>query len=474
MANVKCSADPSWAATPDAYMSANTDSLLEKWWASQPQSSSFARQLGQSFGDQPTYFECGIDREASCTISGCDVFLKAEDPLWAYEALVSVINLNMYFNAIYDGVIAGQLGYTNYIPQIAQNFFPPQDTSFPFGDAAPWIIAILTIIFAFPILAGETAALVGVGVGALLIGSATTVTDQLEPLPPSNILSVVDMQNYAGVYGESTRNMISDWANSTFQGQKDAAGQTILDYIEGGAFVDPRSIPSSKSIESFYKTQMVSRTINAKWRTSKVFVMFTTTENVDDISGPNQTKYYSEEDRGVYYLYEIHEGSRMTSQLGKPEGLDDLNGTYFGILGQDISKSSARSFRAGQFNYTQEMQTKELENAIASNDSVNPFAEGAGWSGTWTIPVCDTGKHNWNVQYDDSSSRYGRLPCCCGKFKAVNGVIPRDHLLPANPEARTRLELQRHKSICRGRKHPGLSDLPARVLRATPFFGHRL
>jgi hypothetical protein len=26
--------------------------------------------------------------------------------------LVSVVNLNMYFNAIYDGVVAGQLGFT--------------------------------------------------------------------------------------------------------------------------------------------------------------------------------------------------------------------------------------------------------------------------------------------------------------------------------------------------------------------------
>jgi len=104
----------------------------------------------------------------------------------------------------------------------------------------------------------------------------------------------------------------------------------------------------------------------------------------------------------------------MTSQLGKPEGLDDMNGTQFGISGQDITKSSARAFRAGGFNYTQEIQMKELEAAMASNHSLDPFAEVAGWSGTWTIPVCDTGKYDWNVQYDDSTLRYGRLPCCCG------------------------------------------------------------
>ncbi len=37
-------------------------------------------------------------------------------------------------------------------------------------------------------------------------------------------------------------------------------------------------------------------------------------------------------------------------------------------------------------------------------------------AGTWTVPVCDTGKYNWNIQYDEDGSRYGRLPCCCGKL----------------------------------------------------------
>jgi len=141
---------------------------------------------------------------------------------------MSVVNLNMYFNAIHDGVVAGQLSYTNFIPEIAQNFFPPQSQDFPFGDALPWIVAILTILFVFPLLAGEGAALVGVGAGALLIGSATTVNDQLEPHPPSNVLSVVDMQNYAVKYGESTRGAISDWANATFEGKGDASGQTVM------------------------------------------------------------------------------------------------------------------------------------------------------------------------------------------------------------------------------------------------------
>ncbi|KAK4225150.1 hypothetical protein QBC38DRAFT_271617 [Podospora fimiseda] len=198
----------------------------------------------------------------------------------------------------------------------------------------------------------------------------------------------------------------------TFRGGKDGSKGTILDYIAGGSFVAASVLPSPKSIESFYKAQMASRTINAKWRTRKVFIMFTQTSDEDDISGPNQTKYYSKEDRGVYCLYQMDEWSRMKSKPVKPEGLDDLNGTQFGISGSDITKSSAKAFRAGAFNHTQEI-LKELEAAIVSKRKLDPFAEGAGWSDTWTIPVCDTGKYNWNVQYDDTTFRYGRLPCCC-------------------------------------------------------------
>ncbi len=76
------------------------------------------------------------------------------------------------------------------------------------------------------------------------------------------------------------------------------------DHFKGGSFATTSTIPSSQSIEAFYKTQMIARTINSKWRTSRVFIMFTQTLNENDVSGPNQTKYYSKEDSGVYYLYQ--------------------------------------------------------------------------------------------------------------------------------------------------------------------------
>jgi len=46
-------------------------------------------------------------------------------------------------------------------------------------------------------------------VGALPIGSVTTISDQLKSLPTSNTLSVAEMQSYAGLYGERTRQVLA-------------------------------------------------------------------------------------------------------------------------------------------------------------------------------------------------------------------------------------------------------------------------
>ena len=48
--NDRCSTNPAWTATPAAYMAADTDNQLGRWWASQLAGDvSFSRALGQSF-----------------------------------------------------------------------------------------------------------------------------------------------------------------------------------------------------------------------------------------------------------------------------------------------------------------------------------------------------------------------------------------------------------------------------------------
>jgi hypothetical protein len=83
---------------------------------------------------------------------------------------------------------------------------------------------------------------------------------------------------------------------------------------------------------------------------------------------------------------------------------------------QDITKASARAFRVGGFSYTQDMAQERLVSSMSSNGTLTPFKDGAGWEGTWTLAVCDMGTHNWNTQFGNKTSRYGVLPCCCGKI----------------------------------------------------------
>jgi hypothetical protein len=52
---------------------------------------------------------------------------------------------------------------------------------------------------------------------------------------------------------------------------------------------------------------------------------------------------------------------------------------------------------------------------MSSGNATSPFLDGPGWIGTFTLPVCDIGTHDWATAYDDSSTgRFGMLPCCCG------------------------------------------------------------
>ncbi|OAF99026.1 uncharacterized protein CC84DRAFT_414624 [Paraphaeosphaeria sporulosa] len=188
------------------------------------------------------------------------------------------------------------------------------------------------------------------------------------------------------------------------------------DYFKGGAMVDHSFLPSATQIEAFYKKQLFSIIINSQWRKRKIWTTFHATNDTSDASGPNQTRYYSPTDGGVYYTYAYHESGILKGFLEAPTGLDHLNESTWDISGTDISKSSAASFRTARFNFTEPMAHDALASAVASNGTSSPWADGAGWVGTWTLPVCVLPPdYNWNTQYADTSSRYGMLPCCCGE-----------------------------------------------------------
>jgi hypothetical protein len=194
------------------------------------------------------------------------------------------------------------------------------------------------------------------------------------------------------------------------------ADQTLLtsDYFAGGAFVNHSILPAAPDVETFYTKQMVSMVINSQWRKGKIFTTFFRTNDTNDTSGPNATRYYSEKDGGVYYTYLYHEDGYLKGHLDKPWGLDQLNEPSYGISGNDITKASAGAWHIGGLNFTREMAYDLLQKAISSNGTLNPWRDGAGWPGTWLLPVCDMGTYNWNTQFGEKRGNYGMLPCCCG------------------------------------------------------------
>ncbi|OCL00563.1 uncharacterized protein K441DRAFT_104822 [Cenococcum geophilum 1.58] len=172
------------------------------------------------------------------------------------------------------------------------------------------------------------------GLAAFTAAGIQQIAYSLTPDPSmGDTQSLVDMRSYAAAFGQTSRATLESWSNDTFSGKEDSQNNTILNYLAGGSYVENTNIPSNSEIEDFYKKQLLSRTINAQWKTRRIFTLFSKTDNTSDTSGPSQTRYYSDGDGGVYYTYLYHEDSVLKGHLDKPWGLDQLNASDYNIAG---------------------------------------------------------------------------------------------------------------------------------------------
>ncbi|KAL1603764.1 hypothetical protein SLS60_005354 [Paraconiothyrium brasiliense] len=329
---------------------------------------------------------------------------------------ISMVNLHILFKAIEEGITKGQLDFTDRVDKMVLTFFPWKEPDFAPEDALIWMSGIVGIAGAVaPILAassmaakrGEAAVAAGAGGFAALAGAGLSqISNEIKPDSIAGFASIATFKDFAADYGEALRSTLDTWSNTTFNGEKDASNYTFLDYFQGGAMVDHSFLPSASQIESFYKKQLFSIIINAQWRKRKIWTTFHATNDTSDAFGPNATRYYSPSDGGVYYTYAYHESGILKGYLEPPSGLEHLNDTPWDISGIDISKSSAASFQTARFNFTETMGHDALADAIASNGTLSPWSDGAGWVGTWTLPVCRfPAGYNWNSQYLNTSSR---------------------------------------------------------------------
>jgi hypothetical protein len=357
----------------------------------------------------------------------CPAYQDNNNPIWAYLSVLSTINLNTFFNRISDGVLKGQVDYGNLMQQISVEFFPWKDPQFIFGDVAFWIVAIMSIMAAAALFIGPEAEFAALGALALTSAAVQQISFSLAPGPANGLQSLTAMSKFAAEFGQVSRQQIESMANDTFWGVPDKNGRDVIDYMDNGTFIELDNLPAASDMEQFYKSSMVARTVNAQWRTQKIFTTFYRTNNSNDASGPNITRYYSDTDGGVYYTYQYTEKGVLKGFLDSPPSVNKLNDSSYGMHGSDVSKASALSWKRGGFNYTAQAAFEDLRDALDPDRYGDNATEGmvaldsyrgngGAQVGSWTLPVCDMGTHNWNTQYGDKKGGMGLLPCCCGEF----------------------------------------------------------
>jgi hypothetical protein len=102
------------------------------------------------------------------------------------------------------------------------------------------------------------------------------------------------------------------------------------DYLKKGSALS-LIMPTAMEAELFYKRVFLSQTITESWVQNRTFVLSALTDDPNDASGPNITKYYSAAQGRVYYLYTYHTTGRLSGNLDAPRGLYMLNDSRYGI-----------------------------------------------------------------------------------------------------------------------------------------------
>lgn len=415
-ARATCGTDSRFQLTPEAWNGANTDVELASWWKNINTSSnphgSLVNELSKQFGSGINGFECGIKQVSTCPLPACSDY---SNTIWPYMALNAAVHLNTLFNAMFDGITNGQLDYVGLADEISQLFFPAKDPVFALEDVSFWIVAILTIFATVASIIFPASAIPVLGIGAFAGAGVQELTESLKPGVPKSV-QLAKITVFATTTGQTARQNLETWANQTFTGELDSSGKNFLDYTAGGSFISPM-LPNSNQYEEFYEKQMISRTIGASWASHRYYVTFSRSNDSSIATGPPSARYYSQEDQGVYYVYNYIEDGSLKGHLDAPKNLEKLAGAPYNISGSDIAKASGGAWRQGGFNYTQELASKRIMASITSNGSLRPFRDGAGWEGTWNLPVCDLGNHSdWNSPYGKSGkpNKYDYLPCCCG------------------------------------------------------------
>lgn len=245
---------------------------------------------------------------------------------WGLLALTALQNINRQMANQYTA-IKGALGVLALDTFLISDFFPEANGRFDVLNALTGLGTILSVVSGFVPVFGPGLSAAGAvlpAVGSFLGNSLTSKGDPL-----------VGQKEFA----PKVRQMYSDYvdaldsaAATLFKGEKVNGTFNITDMMSNGAWADFTSITKLTGLESNLTIEILSRSIDALWKTpnsNKMWVLFSDLADdassqrcLADKSGPQSTKYCG--DQGVYYTYNFVEDGPERGHVDYPWGGDRL------------------------------------------------------------------------------------------------------------------------------------------------------
>ena len=207
--------------------------------------------------------------------------------------------------------------------------------------------------------------------------------------------------------------------------------------MRNGTWVEDKIITKVSDLNAKVRVEVLSRSINALWKTwssNKMWVLFVTLDDPAQCetldSGPTDSRYCA--DGGVYYTYNFDEEGIGGGGVNYPWGAESLKND--GVLLQDVTRASALSYKTmkaaglNPFNFSQIEGTRSfIEQTLTQTDGVIDLTKSAGrYPGSWTLPVCNASwwGRSWNWNYADNKNLRKSItthpPCLCGKSVVHN------------------------------------------------------
>ncbi|KAF8859181.1 hypothetical protein BDZ45DRAFT_673461 [Acephala macrosclerotiorum] len=318
--------------------------------------------------------------------------------------------MNTLINVLHDGISAGKEDLALVIIAMANDFFEWKNPQTTANKALPWIAAMLTAVLSFvPLLFPVESVLApiagGAGQAAAAFAAGGLQTFAATANPETFLLSNMETLGlFVKDISTNATSALETWSETLFDGEQDASGKIIIDYMAGGRFAFVYDIEVSV-VETYFFQSVVSDVVNdqlvSNTSSSKTFVMC-----ADGNAPCTQESFFSENGKSCC-LYRFADNN---TYIEPPEVSALKSSKYDYINSSSVVASSLRSYLLQGLDYNQSDTNAFVNSSLSSDLRDQSFIQGPSAAGIWAIPVCDVGNHtDWVADYSDLM-----MPCCCG------------------------------------------------------------